>query len=39
MGISFKKKEAIFTFRTAFSLSFCYEISATALAGKFCVAR
>jgi hypothetical protein len=32
-------KKAIFTFRTTFSLCFCYEISATALAGEFCVAR
>jgi hypothetical protein len=39
MGISFFLKKAIFTFRTAFSLFFCYEISATALAGRFCVAR
>jgi hypothetical protein len=35
-------KKAIFIFRTAFSyafLIFCYEISATALAGRFCLAR
>jgi hypothetical protein len=43
MGISFFKKKRFspFEVRTAFSLSFanCYEISATALAGRFCVAR
>ena len=32
-------KKAFLCFRIVFSLYFCYEIAATALAGKFCVAR
>jgi hypothetical protein len=38
MGISFLKKKRFSPFERRF-LYFCYEISATALAGIFCVAR
>jgi hypothetical protein len=37
MGISFKKKS--FHLSNGVFPIFCYEISATALAGRFCVAR
>jgi hypothetical protein len=39
MGISFFLKKAIFTFRTAFSLSFAMKFQRRQLAGRFCVAR
>jgi hypothetical protein len=41
MGISFFKKKRFSPFERSFPylLAFCYEISATALAGRFCVAR
>jgi hypothetical protein len=38
MGISFKKKSDFHLSNGVFPI-FCYEISATALAGRFCVAR
>jgi hypothetical protein len=38
MGISFKKKSDLHLSNGVFPI-FCYEISATALAGRFCVAR
>ena len=39
MGISFKKKRSDFHLSNGVFPIFCYEISATALAGRFCVAR
>jgi hypothetical protein len=38
MGISFLKKSDFHLSNGVFPI-FCYEISATALAGRFCVAR
>jgi hypothetical protein len=38
MGISFLKKNDFHLSNGVFPI-FCYEISATALAGRFCVAR
>jgi hypothetical protein len=38
MGISFLKKSDFHLWNGVFPI-FCYEISATALAGRFCVAR
>jgi hypothetical protein len=39
MGISFLKKKSDFHLSNGVFPIFCYEISATALAGRFCVAR
>ena len=39
MGVSFLKKRLFSPFERRFIPIFCYEISATALAGRFCVAR